>query len=72
MSCVVKWGGLHGEIDRLHSEVNELRGEIRRLDTRTDEMNRRIESNFRWTVGMILGMWASTLAILIPILLNVI
>ena len=63
---------LRGEIGRLHSEVDGLRGEIRRLDTRMDEMSRRIESNFRWTDGMILGMWASTLAILIPILLNVI
>jgi len=63
---------LRGEIGSLHSEVDELRGEIRRLDRRMDEMSRRIESNFRWTVGMILGMWASTLAILIPILLNVI
>ena len=45
--------GLSGEIGRLHSEVDELRGEIRRLDTRTDEMNKRIESYFRWTAGMI-------------------
>ena len=64
-------GGLRGEVDGLHSEVDELRGEIRRLDTRTDEMNKRIESYFRWTVGM-MGMWASTLAILIPILLRVV
>ena len=65
-------GGLRGGIDELRGEVDELRGEIRGLDTRTDEMNKRIESNFRWTVGMILGMWANTLTILIPILLNVI
>ena len=56
----------------MRGEISELRGEIRRLDMRIDEINKRIESNFRWTVGMILGMWVSTHAILILILLNVI
>jgi len=40
------------------------------MNKRIDETNRRIESNFKWTIGMILGTWASLLAILIPILLK--
>ena len=56
---------------RLHREIEGLREGIGRLDTRIDEINKRIDSNFRWTIGLVLGTWASMMAILIPILLKV-
>lgn len=45
-------------------DVKELRGDIKAL-------NNRIDSLFRWTVGMILGMWVSVMMTLIPILLKI-
>jgi len=67
---------LRGEISELREEMSDLHEEMHRdSDDLQGEINalcERMESNFRWTVGLILGMWASTLAILIPILLRVV
>jgi len=45
------------EISGLRGGVNSLRGDVSSL--------------FRWTVGLILGMWVTILATLIPILLRI-
>jgi len=66
---------LRGEISELREEMSDLREEMHRdsddLRGEINALRERMESNFRWTVGLILGMWASTLA-LIPILLRVV
>jgi len=63
---------LHKRIDGLHSEIVGVHKRIDDTDAqRIEDMNRRIDSNFKWTVSLILGTWASMMAILIPILLKV-
>ena len=37
---------------------------------RIEEINKRMDSNFKWTVSLILGTWASMMAILVSILLK--
>ena len=63
---------LHKRIDGLPSEIVGVHKRIDDTDAqRIEDMNRRIDSNFKWTVSLIQGMWASMMAILIPILLKV-
>ena len=67
-------GGLHKRIDGLHTEIEGVHKRINITNARIEElridMNRRIDSNFKWTVSLILGTWASMMAILISILLK--
>jgi phage-related minor tail protein len=48
---------MKGEVASLRGEMNSLRGEVASL--------------FSWTVGLILGMWITIQATLIPILLRI-
>lgn len=50
------------------TEMSSLRAEISNLRT---DMERRFESLFKWTVGLILGMWITIIMTLIPILLKI-
>ncbi|MGC8936830.1 MAG: hypothetical protein ACP5KV_05655 [Candidatus Methanomethylicaceae archaeon] len=43
-------------LNHLESEIGEIRGEIRSL--------------FRWTVGLIIGVWATVITLMLPILLK--
>ena len=69
-------GGVHKRIDGLHTEIEGVHKRIDDTNAQIEElridMNRRIDSNFRWTVSLILGTWASMMAILIPILLKLV
>jgi hypothetical protein len=55
---------LRGEIAQLRqhvdSEISQLRQEIAQL-------RREMNTNFRWTVGLILGIWGTTV---IPLLMK--
>lgn len=44
---------------------------VLRLNRELDALYERIDSNFRWTIALILGMWGTMLAILIPMLLKI-
>ena len=63
---------LESDVAGLREDMNRrfdgLRGEVTGL---REEMNRRFDSSFKWTVGMILGMWTTTMMTLIPILLKI-
>lgn len=50
------------------TEMSSLRAEISNL---RNDMERRFESLFKWTVGLILGMWITIIMTLIPILLKI-
>jgi chromosome segregation ATPase len=69
-------GGLHKRIDDTNVRIDNMNARIADTNARIEElridMNRRIDSNFKWTVSLILGTWASMMAILIPILLKVV
>ena len=60
---------LHREIGVVHKRIDDTNARIEELRI---DMNRRIDSNFKWIVSLILGMWASMMAILIPILLKLV
>jgi len=49
-------------VDCLVIGVLRLNREIGALYERVEEMEERMESNFRWIVGLILGMWATMIA----------
>jgi predicted nuclease with TOPRIM domain len=50
-------------LNHLESELRELRGEVRGL-------RGEVSSLFRWTVGLIIGVWATVLTFMLPILLK--
>ncbi|KPV62701.1 MAG: hypothetical protein AOA65_1683 [Candidatus Bathyarchaeota archaeon BA1] len=55
-------------LNHLESDIAGLRGDIAGL---REEMNRRFDGLFKWIVGLILGMWTTTMMTLIPILLKI-
>ncbi|MBA5942712.1 MAG: hypothetical protein H0M93_05265 [Methanophagales archaeon] len=61
---------LGSRIDRLDGRIDKLDGRIDKLDGRVDRLGENLSSNFRWTVGLIIGTWATTVTILITILLQ--
>lgn len=69
---VAKIEGILEQMDKrlnhIESEIAGLRGEIVGL---RDEMSRKFDSLFKWTVGLILGMWISVILTLVPILLKI-
>ncbi len=43
---------MEGIVEGLRSDVAELRAEIRRLEGK-------IDTNFRWTIGIMITMWVT-------------
>jgi DNA repair exonuclease SbcCD ATPase subunit len=66
---------LRGEIAQLRqhvdSETSQLRQEIaqmrQHIDSEISQLRRDMNTNFRWTVGLILGIWGTTV---IPLLMK--
>jgi predicted nucleic acid-binding Zn-ribbon protein len=66
---------LRGEIAQLRqhvdSEISQLRQEIAQMwqhvDSEISQLRRDTNTNFRWTVGLILGIWGTTV---IPLLMR--
>jgi DNA repair exonuclease SbcCD ATPase subunit len=66
---------LRGEIAQLRqhvdSEISQLRQEIaqmrQHIDSEISQLRRDMNTNFRWTVGLILGIWGTTV---IPLLMK--
>jgi DNA repair exonuclease SbcCD ATPase subunit len=66
---------LRGEIAQLRqhvdSEMSQLRQEIAQMrqhvDSEISQLRRDMNTNFRWTVGLILGIWGTTV---IPLLMK--
>jgi predicted nucleic acid-binding Zn-ribbon protein len=66
---------LRGEIAQLRqhvdSEISQLRQEIaqmrQHIDSEISQLRRDMNTNFRWTVGLILGIWGTTV---IPLLMR--
>jgi predicted nucleic acid-binding Zn-ribbon protein len=66
---------LRGEIAQLRqhvdSEISQLRQEIAQMrqhvDSEISQLRRDMNTNFRWTVGLIIGIWGTTV---IPLLMK--
>ena len=54
-------------IASIEARLNHIESELRQL---RDEFNRRLDSMFRWMVGLLTGLWATILLTMIPILLR--
>ena len=67
---------LNREIAGMDKRITGMDKKIAEMDRKITEMDRRInqrmESFFRWTVGLILGMWGTIIVMLIPILLKLV
>ena len=66
---------LESDIANLRSEIASLRSEVKseiaNLRGEINSLRGDVSSLFRWTVGLILGMWITILSTLIPILLRI-
>jgi predicted nucleic acid-binding Zn-ribbon protein len=66
---------LKGEISQLRQhvdgEINQLRQEIAQMrqhvESEISQLRREMNTNFRWTVGLIIGIWGTTV---IPLLMK--
>ena len=58
--------GLHEKIDELRKDTTE------KIEAVKESLGKKIDSNFRWTIALILGMWVTMMAALIPLLLRLI
>jgi predicted nucleic acid-binding Zn-ribbon protein len=53
-----------GEINQLRQEIAQMRQHV---DSEISQLRRDMNTNFRWTVGLILGIWGTTV---IPLLMK--
>lgn len=59
---------IEGILEQMDRRLNHIESEVSGLRR---DIDRRFDSLFRWTVGLILGMWATVIMTLIPILLRI-
>jgi hypothetical protein len=53
-----------GEINQLRQEIAQMRQHV---DSEISQLRRDMNTNFRWTVGLIIGIWGTTV---IPLLMK--
>ena len=53
---------LNREVEGLHKRIEEM---DRRIEERIDRLDNKIESNFRWTLAIIITMWITILLAII-------
>ena len=72
---VAKIEGVLEQMDRrlnhIEAEISDSRREISDVRREISDVRRGMESLFKWTVGLILGMWITVMVTLIPILLKI-
>ena len=59
---------IEGILEQMDKRLNHIETEISGLRR---DIERRLESLFKWTVGLILSMWVTIIMTLIPILLKI-
>lgn len=50
---------LEGAVEQVVLRLNHLENEIRDLRKEIAELRARIDSNFRWTIGILITMWVT-------------
>jgi len=48
---------VEGILEQMDKRLDHIESTLARLDGRIDKLNGLIDSNFRWTLGMIVSMW---------------
>jgi chromosome segregation ATPase len=56
--------------DEFTRRLNHLETEMAELRAELGEMGRGLHSLFRWTIGLIIGVWATVITLMLPILLR--
>lgn len=62
---------IEGVLEEMSRRINHLESDIANLRSEIANLRGEVASLFRWTVGLILGMWITIQATLIPILLRI-
>jgi len=69
---------IEGTLDQMDKRLNHIETELlgfrNEISSVKDEIlgiRTEISSHFRWTVGLVLGMWTTVMMTLIPILLKI-
>jgi hypothetical protein len=62
---------VEGILEEMSRRINHLESDIANLRGDVNSLRGEVNSLFRWTVGLILGMWITIQATLIPILLRI-
>jgi len=77
MSVEERLARIEGILEQMDKRINDLVHRIDRLKSRIDRLEDRVGrledrmlSQFKWTVGLIITMWATVMCTLIPILLK--
>ncbi len=58
-------------LNHVEAEISNLRVEISNLRAEMSNLRAEVSSLFKWTVGLILGMWVTVMMTLVPILLKI-
>ena len=56
---------LEQSINHINETLREIKAEIKSIDSNIKELNSKIDSQFRWTIGLIFGLYATGFATLI-------
>ncbi len=60
------------EFDERLTEFREyVLSRLNSLDTRLNHLESEVRSMFRWTIGLIIGIWATMITLLLPIALKI-
>ncbi|MCS7207669.1 MAG: hypothetical protein NZ951_07050 [Dehalococcoidia bacterium] len=55
---------------RLEALLEKVRDRLERFETRLDRLEARQDSQFRWLMGVMLGMWVTVIAAVLGALLT--
>lgn len=56
---------------KLEGIISEMSKRLNHIEAEIAEIRKEVAAHFRWTVGLILGMWITVMMTLIPILLKI-
>jgi len=62
---------LEERIAKIEGILEQMDKRLNHLESNMINLNKRIDSLFKWLIGLILGMWTTIMITLIPILLKI-
>jgi len=62
---------LEERIAKIEGILEQMDKRLNHLESNMINLNKRIDSLFKWLIGLILGMWTTIMATLVPILLKI-
>ena len=62
---------LEERIAKIEGILEQMDKRLNHLESNMINLNKRIDSLFKWLIGLILGMWTTIMVTLVPILLKI-